>query len=139
MPDSVLADLAYQVRAVSESPEHQARRQRWVALHALHPPRPLVSYAMYTRVWEKEIAAPGTFHHAGGLARHIEVQLRARLWKAKEIPDDEPVLPTVWLWTPRPPGDSRLWGVPLASGRCASAAWTSFCGMCMTAPALFTS
>jgi hypothetical protein len=117
MPDPVLTDLAHQARAVSESAGHLARRRLWADLHALRPPRALVSYAMYAHVWEREIAPPELFHHASGLARHIETHLRARLWKAQQILDDEPLLPTVWLWTPRPPGDDRLWGVSLPMRR----------------------
>jgi hypothetical protein len=113
MADSVLADLAQQVLEVSHSKEHQQRRDLWVQFHALRPPRPLVHYAMYTGVWEREIAYPERLRHHTGLARLIEVQLRAKLWKAQHIPDDEPLLPTIWLTTPHPPGDARLWGVAL--------------------------
>ncbi len=125
MPDSVLVDLAHQVLEVSNSPEQRRRRELWVRFHALHPPRPLVHYAMYMRVWEREIASPDQFHHQQGLARSIEVQLRSRLWKAQHIPDDEPLLPTIWLPTPHPAGNDRLWGleipmrrtVPLGAGK----------------------
>jgi hypothetical protein len=117
MPDTVLTELAHQVCEIADSEEHRARRRLWADLHALRPPRALVSYAMYTGVWEREIAPPGIFRHATGLARQIETQLRARLWKAAHIPDDEPLLPTIWLWMPHPPGDDRLWGVSLPSRR----------------------
>ena len=115
--NSVLADLADEVLAVADSPEHVGRRALWRSLHELHPPRALVSYAMYAHVWEREIADPALFVHSAGLERAIETQLRARLWKARHIPDDEPLLPTVWLGMPRPPRDDRLWGVPLRSAR----------------------
>ncbi len=113
MPDSALVELAHEVQEVSRSAEHQQRRQLWVQFHALHPPRPLVHYAMYTGVWEREIANPVLFCHRSGLAHSIEVQMRAKLWKAHNIPDDEPLLPTVWLPTPHPVGTDRLWGVDL--------------------------
>lgn len=119
MPDSVLTDLAHQVLEVSQSAEHRRRRDLWVRFHALCPPRTLVHYAMYTHVWEREIAPPHLFRHQTGLPRSIEVQLRAKLWKAQHIPDDEPLLPTVWLTTPHPPGENRLWGVPIESVRTA--------------------
>lgn len=69
MPDSVLFNLAHQVLEVSHSVEHQHRRNLWVQFHALCPPRPLVHYAMYTHVWEWEIASPDLFQHQTGLAR----------------------------------------------------------------------
>lgn len=119
MPDSVLKELAHEVLAVAHSREHQRRRELWVAFHALCPPRPLVHYAMYTGVWEREIASRDMFCHTTGLPRAIEVQLRAKLWKARNIPDDEPLLPTIWLNTPHPPGDARLWGVSLPVARTA--------------------
>jgi hypothetical protein len=117
MADATLRHLAEQTLELSHSPEHRARRQLWEGLHSLSPSRTLVSYAMYTSVWEAEIADRSEFRHQGGLARMIETQLRARLWKAQNIPDDEPVLPTVWLPMPHPGGDDRLWGVALPSVR----------------------
>jgi len=117
MADPVLVDLAREVRALAESPEHRARRALWASLHALQPPRALVSYGMYTHVWERDVAPPGLCAHAAGLERAIEVQLRARLWKAEHVPDDEPVLPTVWLWAPRPAVRGPLWGVDLPVAR----------------------
>lgn len=119
MPDPVLVDLAHQVRALADSPEHRERRRLWASLHALRPPRALAHYALYPSVWEREIAPPSLFSHPSGLPRLIERDLRARLWKAAAIPDDEPLLPTVWLGAPRPPGDDRLWGVPIAVSRTA--------------------
>lgn len=113
MRKGVLVDLAQQVLETSLSKEHLHRRDLWVQFHAMRPPRPLVHYAMYNSVWEREIASPDQFQHRTGLARLIEVQLRAKLWKAQHIPDDEPLLPTIWLATPHPPGEDRLWGVSL--------------------------
>ena len=68
-------------------------------------------------VWAREIADPGIWRHEDGLARALEVQLRARIWKARHIPDDEPLLPTLWLSTPRPPGREPIWGVALPMRR----------------------
>ncbi len=113
----VLTDLAHETLEVSRSPEHQRRRRLWARLHALQPERALASYAMYHHVWERDIACQADLRCEAGLARQIEVQLRARLWKARNIPDDEPLLPTVWLGCPHPVGESCLWGVPLSSRR----------------------
>jgi len=115
--DPVLRDLAEEVAAVANSSEHLQRRRMWRALHELQSNRTLVSYAMYTHVWEREIAPLEEFVHQGGLARALEVQLRAKLWKAANIPDDEPCLPTVWLPMPHLPNGNRLWGMPLESKR----------------------
>lgn len=117
MTDAILTDLAHQVRAASGSAEHQRRRKLWAQLHAQQPPRALVSCTVYTNVWERELAPAGCLRHEKGLARQIEVQLRARLWKAANIPDDDPLLPTVWLQTPHPHGDTRSWGVPIETHR----------------------
>ncbi len=111
MPDTLLVELARETLELSESPLHAARRKMWVGLHSLCPPRNLASYGMYTHVWERDIAEPSLFYHKGGLARHLETVLRARLWKAKNIPDDEPLATTIILGTPHPPGEKRLWGV----------------------------
>ena len=112
--DNILLELAQQIRELAATPEHAARRRLWADFHALRPPRALVSYGMYTHVWERDIAGPELFHHRSGLARAIEVQLRARLWKAANVADDEPVLPTLWLGMPHPTGETRLWGVPIS-------------------------
>lgn len=111
MPDSVLSELAHQVLELANSKEHIARRKLWVDFHALHPSRALVHYAMYDRVWEREIVPPEFFRHKTGLKHQIEAALRAKIWKAENIPDDEPVLPTIWLFTQHPDGEDRLWGV----------------------------
>ncbi|MCX6359729.1 MAG: hypothetical protein NT029_07990 [Armatimonadetes bacterium] len=117
MPNPMLADLAAEVAALAASPEQLARRRLWADLHSLRAARPLVSYAMYTHVWERELAPEGAVVSPGGLERAIEVQLRARLWKARNIPDDEPALPTVWLGAPPLPGSGPLWGIDLPSRR----------------------
>ena len=114
MSDPILKALAEEVSELASSPEHATRRRLWANFHALRAPRTLVNYAMYTYVWARDIAPEGSIRHAGpGLARDIEIQLRARLWKAANIPDDEPLMPTIWLPCPHPPGEDRLWGVAL--------------------------
>jgi len=114
LSDPILKALAEEVSELASSPEHAARRRLWANFHALRAPRTLVNYAMYTYVWARDIAPEGSIRHAGpGLARDIEIQLRARLWKAANIPDDEPLMPTIWLPCPHPPGEDRLWGVAL--------------------------
>ncbi len=115
--DSLLVDLATGAREISESREHQERRRLWADFHALRVPRALVSYGMYAHVWARDIAGPDAFHHQTGLARAIEIQLRARIWKAENVADDEPVLPPLWLTAPHPPGADRLWGVALENVR----------------------
>lgn len=117
--DPVLHDLAAEVRELSASAEHTSRRRLWADFHALRAPRALVSYGMYTHVWARDIAGASAFRHERGLARDIEMQLRARLWKAREMADDEPLLPTIWLGAPHPPGADRLWGVALENVRSA--------------------
>lgn len=107
MADAVITDLAEEVLSLSRSETHRQRRRLWAELHALRPRHALVSFGMHQRVWEQEIFPPENFQHQAGLPRRIEAQLRFRLWKAAHIPDDEPVLPTVWLFTPHPAGAAR--------------------------------
>lgn len=118
MPDPLLTDLAAEVRELSESAEHTSRRKLWVDFHALKAPRALASYGMYPHVWERCVAPEGLMVRREGLARSIELQLRCRLWKARELEDDEPINPTIWLAMPRPRGGvERLWKVPLEYNR----------------------
>jgi hypothetical protein len=114
-PDPLLCDLAAEVAEVAGSLEHKRRRQRWAALHHLEPGVTLINAAIYPRVWEREIGVPGGFAHEHALAHSLESQLRLKLWKATEIPDDGPVLPWVTLWVPRPENRRPLWGLEPAS------------------------
>ncbi len=111
MPDPILVDLAHRVLELSATEENARRRRLWCGLHNLSPERPLCHYAMYNHVWARDMGGAAAFQHTSGLARSIEEQLRARIWKWEHIADDEPMSPTVWLWCPHPPGDARLWGI----------------------------
>lgn len=111
MPDPTIMALAHRVLELSSSAENARRQDLWRSLHNLTPPRPLCHYAMYNHVWARDVAGPGAFTHAQGIARAIEEQLRACIWKYERIADDEPMSPTIWLGCPHPPGEDRLWGV----------------------------
>jgi len=61
----------------------------------------------YTYVWQ-ELIPPDTLVSQDPLERTIEVQLGQKLYKHDRIPDDEVLLPTVWLTPVAPdPAASR--------------------------------
>ena len=88
----------------------------------------------YSLVWQ-ELIPPETLVSQDPLEREIEIQLRQKLYKHDHIPDDDVLLPTVWV-RPARPGSAlqpapegrtmsafsehtegkdaaRLWGLPL--------------------------
>lgn len=83
----------------------------------------------YRPVWQ-ELIPPDTLRSQDPLERDVELQLRQKLYKHDHIPDDEVLLPTVWICPVRPrtgatgqagvsygyasrsQGDARLWGLP---------------------------
>lgn len=64
----------------------------------------------YSGVWQ-EIISQDKLIHSEGLARSVELQLRQRLYKHENIPDDDVILPVIHVGAVyRTPGD-RMWGL----------------------------
>ncbi len=57
----------------------------------------------YRLIWQ-ELIPPETIISRDPLERDIELQLRQKLYRHDHIPDDEVLLPTVWINPVRPPG-----------------------------------
>ena len=107
--DSRLVDLAQELLALSESPEHRRRRKLWEDVMSLRSSEPIVNFYMYRHVW-REIGQAEMIHHEG-VAEFVELQLRAKLCQAKRIPDDTPVDPSVFVFAAKPAGQPPLWGI----------------------------
>ncbi len=130
--NGVIGDLVEQVLAACAEPRYQQLKQAWTQHNRLQSAgRPLVSVHLhrgYTETW-KELIPPATVVNSEPLARNVELQLRQKLFRYRHIPDDEVVLPTIWLDPVRPAepetgeavqgsylmtfGGRRLWGVDL--------------------------
>jgi hypothetical protein len=116
MPCPLLTDLAEELLAYWTSPEWDRRRRLWADHWAGRTREVPVSCSMFQGsqdlVWQ-QILPEDTFHHQEGMARQIEIHLRHRLWRARNILDDVPLDPLLTLSAvPELPPD-ELWGVPI--------------------------
>jgi hypothetical protein len=115
-PCPLLTDLAEELVAHWCAPEQGRRRKLWADHFEGRTRQVPVSCAMFQGaqdlVWQ-QILPEETFTHKAGLARHIEVHLRHRLWRIANIPDDTPLDPTLVLGALPALAADELWGVPL--------------------------
>ncbi len=108
-PDNRLMDLALEVQAIAQSPEHQRRRTLWADVMALRSTQPIVNFYMYRHAW-KELHQSEMIYREG-LPEFIELQLRAKLAQARDIPDDTPIDPSLYIFPARPANGRPLWGI----------------------------
>lgn len=66
----------------------------------------------HTQTW-KELIPPEQIESQDPLERDVELQLRQKLFRYRHIPDDDVLLPTIWLDPVRPAQAGPLWGVEL--------------------------
>lgn len=113
----VLTGLARELWDEYHSGEQQRRRALWTAHFAGQTSEIPVSCAMFQGwqdlVWQ-QILPEETFHYRSGLARIVEMHLRHTLWRARSIPDDTPIQPSLRLSVLPDMAPDELWGVPLA-------------------------
>ena len=107
--DKRLADMAREVRAIAQSPEHQRRRKLWADVMALRSTEPIVNYYMYRHAW-KELHRDEMIYREG-VPEFIELQLRVKLAQAREVPDDTPIDPSVYIFPAYPKNRRPLWGI----------------------------
>ena len=115
---SVLRELVDQVVEACASPRYAQLKSLWTRHNRLEKVEKIpVSVHLHvhrglTPVW-RELIPPEQLQSADGLARNLELQLRQKLFRHRMIPDDEVLLPTLWIEPVRPAGADPLWGVPL--------------------------
>ena len=113
---TVLRDLAQQVAEACANPRYTQLRAMWTRHNRLEKVEKIpVSVHLHrgdTRTW-RELIPPAQLVLQDPFARNLELQLRQKLFRHREIPDDDVLLPTLWLDAVRPSGEDRLWGVPL--------------------------
>ncbi|HUU43525.1 MAG TPA: hypothetical protein VMX57_07085, partial [Planctomycetota bacterium] len=118
MPEPLLVDLAEEVNAFWRSPEMDRRKSLWVKLfRGERPAKPPVKVAPfmtwgYDLVWQRLIGED-RFRFKSGLARHLEVQLRKKLYKFGNFRDDDVVAPTVWVPAKEVTPADAMWGVQI--------------------------
>jgi len=113
-----LTPLVDQLLTLAARPEEEAKKALWARHNALQPggkidkiPVCLTFEYLSAPHWEQILGA-GHLRCRGMLARHIELDLRKRIWAATHIPDDHVVWPA--LTVPAVHAADHLdWGVPL--------------------------
>ena len=131
--------LSEQVAEAAADPRYARLKDMWTQHHGLKkvskPPVYVGLYVFpdfYSVIWQ-ELISPGTLVSRDPLERDVEIQLRQRLYKHEHIPDDDVLLPIVWVKAvPTESGDksvgrvgsvqlsghtdgseaARLWGLP---------------------------
>jgi hypothetical protein len=116
-----LAELAAEMQDLAASAEHQRRARLWADVMRLRGARPVVNFYVYASVWEAELTDAATFRCPEGLARDLEKQMLFKIWRAKTIPDDTPLDPSVTVFPERPRRSRPFpWGVEMPVERAAT-------------------
>ena len=97
---NVLAGLVEQVREAVADPRYQRLKEMWTRHNRLEKvakvPVSIHLHGGYPVVWQ-ELIPPGELLCKEPLARAVELQLRQKMYRHRFIPDDNVLLPTVWL------------------------------------------
>ncbi len=115
MTSTLIRDLAEEVLAVWQSPPIQRRRAMWARHIRMEKVEkvPVVVFLIWGDgpLWGEIL--PDDPISADPFEADIELQLKQKLWKWKEIPDDDLIRPWVALPLARPKDAGPLWGVEL--------------------------
>ena len=122
MAETVLTELAREVRELCASAEMNRRKRMWETLfRGEQPERPVVKCApfmgpWYDIVWQRLIPED-SLHFKDGPARRIEIQLRKKIVKFRELRDDDVIMPTVWVFPKPVIASDDLWGLKIERTR----------------------
>lgn len=115
-PPAHLMELVERVEEAAADRRYAPLKEMWTRHHRLEKvEKPPVYVGLYIRpdyypvVWQ-ELIPPHTLRSEEPLERSIEIQLSQRLYKHDHIPDDDVLLPTVWVKPARPRLDTRANG-----------------------------
>ena len=118
MSEPLLVDLAEEVGTFWRSAEMDRRKSLWLQLFRGERPEkppvkvsPFMSWG-YDLVWQRLIPED-QLHFKSGIARHVEVQLRKKLFKFRNFRDDDVIHPTVWLPAETVTPTNEMWGVKI--------------------------
>jgi len=110
--------LVDRLLAACADPRYGQRKAMWTAHQHLQKARKVPVHVHlflsgdYSPVWQ-ELIPEETLLHKEGVARTVELQLRQRLYKHENIPDDDVILPVVFAGAVfRTPSD-EMWGLRL--------------------------
>ena len=118
MPEPLLVDLAEAVNAFYKTPEMDRRKSLWGKLfRGERPEKPPVKVAPfmtghYDLVWQR-LLPEERLHFSDGLRRHLEIQLRKKLFKFRHLRDDDVIRPTVWVYAKTVTPRDKQWGLEI--------------------------
>ncbi len=117
MPDTVIAELAAELAEIAASDENRRRAKLWrrhfaCEKQAKAPVKITLYMGWHGTVWQR-LFPESEIVSEDGRARNIETQLRQKIWKFRNIPDDDYLWPTVWMKPDRKREADSMWGVPL--------------------------
>ncbi|KPJ52386.1 MAG: hypothetical protein AMS16_06420 [Planctomycetes bacterium DG_58] len=122
MAEKLLVDLADEVNELASSAEMERRKPLWVKLfRGERPEKPPVKCCPfmaghYDLVWRRLIPQE-SLHFRNGLARHLEIQLRKKIYKFRYMRDDDVIRPTVWVFAKEVTPRDDLWGLKIRRRR----------------------
>jgi len=102
---SHIRELVDRVCEAAADPVYASRKEMWTRHNRLDrqrkTPVSVFLHGGYTNTW-RELIPPGLLISDNPLERAIELQLRQKLYRHEHIPDDDVLLPTVWVRPARP-------------------------------------
>jgi len=118
MAESLLVELAEEVNVLADSEEMRRRKFLWEKLlSGRRPEKPPVKCAPfmvghYDLVWRRLIPEK-SLRFRKGLRRELEIQLRKKIHKFRNLRDDDVIVPTVWVYAKDVTPTDKLWGLKI--------------------------
>ncbi len=107
-PPAHFQELIERVEEATADPIYAQREEMWTRHNRLEKvakvPVGVHLHGGYPLVWQ-ELIPPDTLLATDPLERNVELQLRQKLYRHEHIPDDEVVLPTIWITAVPPRSD----------------------------------
>ena len=105
-----IQELVERVEEAVADPKYGPRKEMWTRHNRLEKqpkiPVSIFLHGGYTFTWH-ELIPPDNLVSQEPLERAIELQLRQKLYRHEHIPDDDVLLPTVWVRAARPQSGGR--------------------------------
>jgi len=117
--DARLKELAFELKEIAGSAEHERRRRTWTDVVNLRTTRAVVNFYMYRDVWAAQLAGD-TIRSKDPFTREIETQLAFKVWRARNFPDEHPADAAIRITAARPERSAPFpWGVEMPVERTA--------------------
>jgi len=113
-PPAHIQELVERVQEATSDPKYAERKRMWTRHNRLEKtgkaPVNVHFHRGYRPIW-RELIPPDTLISEDPLEWAVELELRQKLYKHEHVPDDDLILPTVWISPVRPgvPPDSATY------------------------------